>query len=61
MLIEAGAVVNPEPPGDRTPLGWAIYDGQDEIISLLMEAGADPTAIDARGPPKQRGVGWGGV
>lgn len=35
--------------GDRTPLHWAAARGYLRIINLLVQAGADKTAVDANG------------
>lgn len=32
-----------------TPLGWAVFQRQPEILTLLLEAGADPDQVDAQG------------
>lgn len=33
----------------RTPLHWAAVLGLSQIVGILMENGADPTALDATG------------
>ena len=35
--------------GDRTPLHWAAARGHLRCIHLLLEAGADPSVVDANG------------
>ena len=33
----------------RTPLHWAAVLGLSQIVGILMENGADPSAVDATG------------
>ncbi len=51
ILKEGGelhsATVNARDKAGMTPLMWAAQNGEDEIVELLLESGADP---DARGP-----------
>lgn len=44
-LIEQGVNVN-ELDGGDAPLVMAAYEGHNEIVKMLLEAGADVTAVD---------------
>lgn len=44
MLIDAGADVNPKEKYAFTPLIAAVIDGREELVKLLVEAGADVNA-----------------
>jgi ankyrin repeat protein len=44
-MIQAGVDVNELENGDA-PLVMAAYQGRDEIVKMLLEAGADVTAVD---------------
>ena len=48
-LLAAGSDVNGTASGGRTPLILAILFGRTQIISLLLEAGADPQQRDSLG------------
>mgnify|MGYP006107433785 FL=1 len=52
-LLAHGAEVDARTPrGDTlwmTPLMWATYGGYTAMVQLLLEAGADPLAIDENG------------
>ena len=52
-LIDAGAEVDARTPQGSTiymtPSMWAIYHGHAEMVSMLLAAGADPTAADENG------------
>ena len=52
-LLKAGHEVDPRtPPGagiSMTPLHWATFHGHEEMVRLLLEAGADPLAGDEHG------------
>ena len=41
LLIEHGADVNHQDDDGRTPLHWAARKGHLEIVSILIEEGAD--------------------
>ncbi|WP_309895481.1 ankyrin repeat domain-containing protein [Archangium sp.] len=47
-LLERGAAVNTRPPFDHgaTPLHWAALRGHAELVTLLLERGADRMARD---------------
>ena len=50
-LLDAGAEVNPEPaPGSISPLCWAADSGDIPMITLLLERGAKPNAINPYTP-----------
>lgn len=38
-----------DPDGDRRPLHWAAARGHTQCVQLLLEAGADPQALDVHG------------
>ena len=42
MLLGNGANVNAVTGGGATPLHRASYQGHSQVVTLLMEAGADP-------------------
>ena len=46
MSIQWGAKVNVTFPGGGTPLHVAAFMGKPNIISCLLEAGADPNVRD---------------
>ncbi len=52
-LLAAGAAPDARtPPGQTmymTPSMWALYHGHAELVELLLEAGADPTAENEHG------------
>lgn len=52
-LMSAGAEVDARtPPGQTlymTPAMWALYHGHTELVSMLLQAGADPHAADENG------------
>lgn len=51
-VIEHGADVNARTPDARTPLHFAAdRDDGDAIVTALVEAGADPKALDEDGHP----------
>lgn len=52
MLLDAGASVNAidrSLSDHRTPLHKAASQGHDAVVRLLLDRGADPSALDARG------------
>lgn len=51
-MIDAGAEINQQDKQGWTPLNWAAGSGQLEIVELLLERGADPSAVgrDLRTP-----------
>jgi hypothetical protein len=48
-LIDAGADVNLPSKGGQTPLVVVVGAGDDEIVEILVKAGADPDIEDALG------------
>jgi ankyrin repeat protein len=46
QLIQQGVNVNELDAGGDAPLVMAAYEGHTEIVKLLLEAGADVTAVD---------------
>ncbi|KAL2830949.1 ankyrin repeat-containing domain protein [Aspergillus pseudoustus] len=46
LLLDAGAAVNARASGDDTPLMAAASSGHDEVVMLLLERGADRTALN---------------
>jgi ankyrin repeat protein len=48
-LINAGVDVNIDDAGGRTPLMRAAFRGHPEVVSVLLAAGASPTAQKADG------------
>jgi uncharacterized protein len=49
LLLEHGAAVDQSLPGDATALMIAAVQGYPEIAEQLLDGGADPNAVDARG------------
>ncbi|NKB72583.1 MAG: hypothetical protein GKR89_36365 [Candidatus Latescibacteria bacterium] len=51
LLVDAGADLNVPAPGrtDDTPLHFAAGRGKNEIVQVLLAAGADPTRRNANG------------
>lgn len=47
MLVEAGATLDPRPPGHITPLQKAVVANDREWVEYLLEHGADINALDA--------------
>ena len=41
LLINAGANVNGGEGRTMTPLHWAAYEGNSEVLDLLIQSGAD--------------------
>lgn len=48
-LLDAGAAIEGENTGGRTPLMFAAMFGRADAVELLLERGADPRARDAEG------------
>ena len=48
-LIASGADVNATDPDGTSPLLWATYQLQPELVALLLEAGANPNVANALG------------
>ena len=55
-LIENGAIVNTMTKSFSSPLHCAAWDGADELVDLLLAAGADPTIEDAAGETPKDGA-----
>lgn len=49
ILLAAGAKANAADDNGRTPLMLAAYDGKLDVVKLLVQAGADVNARDAKG------------
>ena len=49
LLLQYKADVNVKGIADETPLHWAAYTGNKEIIALLKKRGADLNAVDKEG------------
>lgn len=49
LLVERGAAVDAEGPGGVTALMIAAQNGHEDLVSWLLEAGADPDRRDAKG------------
>ena len=50
-MIGAGADVNARGEDGDTPLFSAVMGEQVEMVHLLLQAGADPNALDRNGNP----------
>jgi ankyrin repeat protein len=50
LLVAAGADVNAEQGGGGTPLAAARQNGDDALVALLVEAGADQRSGENRSP-----------
>ncbi len=48
-LLEAGGNVHERDEDGRTPLHMAVFNGSEEIVELLLSAGANPNAQDKKG------------
>jgi uncharacterized protein len=48
FLIERGADIKAQ-PGDKTLLSWAAGFGHEDVVSVLLDAGADPKIQDVKG------------
>lgn len=46
MLLEKGAIVNAPAPDGTTALMMAAFSGQRDMVQLLLDRGADPTAVN---------------
>jgi len=46
MLLKRGAIVNAPAPDGTSPLMMAAYSGNRDVVQLLLDHGADPTAIN---------------
>lgn len=49
ILLAFGANPNADSPDELAPLSWAVLDGGRELTAALLEAGADPSAMDRMG------------
>lgn len=49
LLLANKAIVNAPSPDGTSPLMMAAYAGNEEIVRVLLAAGADPTARNLRG------------
>ena len=49
LLLERGAAVDQRLPGDATALMIAAVQGYPDIVEQLLDASADPNAVDASG------------
>lgn len=49
LLTEAGADVNQRAPGEQTPVMTAVQTGDQDLVQLLLDAGADLTLVDSQG------------
>ena len=49
QLIEKHADVNAAQPDGATPLHWAVYRSNKEMVDLLLRAGANPKAANQEG------------
>ena len=46
MLLERGAVVDAAGPHERTALHYAASAGCDDVVAMLLHAGADSALVD---------------
>jgi uncharacterized protein len=49
QMIRSGADVNAAQPTGTTPLHWAVYGIDHELVAELLERGADPDAMNSYG------------
>ena len=49
MLIDHGADVNRPSSAGQTPLILAAVGGHKELVKVLLEAGANPRAVNSHG------------
>ena len=49
MLIDGGLDVNRTDQRGRTPLHWQVETGNEQVVRILRDAGADPTIQDQDG------------
>jgi ankyrin repeat protein len=49
LLLDNGADIEGQDNGGRTALHLAAMNGNDEIVKLLLEKGADPTVLNEFG------------
>jgi len=49
LLLECGAVVDGIGPHKRTALHYAANAGFDEVVAMLLPAGADSALVDDKG------------
>ena len=49
LLLSEHANVNAAQPDGATPLAWAVYLDEADVVDLLMQAGASPNTVDQYG------------
>lgn len=58
LLVHGGSPIDAVARSGRTALGTAFLHGHVEVMGLLLDAGADPTMVEAVPPQERIGKKW---